>query len=151
MHVSPIAGLATLILATSLAAAPEELELRTTGYFMWDIGFVDETQDTEGKTWDNEFIGGLLGGLRLTANPSERLYLIINPEFQGTYMLPRVPGTELGIALVNGRVTSVMDTGQRGSELLVCDVECEAVAFSGMKVVGFGFYPRRANGIALGD
>jgi hypothetical protein len=66
-------------------------------------------------------------------------------------VVSRVPGTELGIALVNGRVTSVMDTGQRGNELLVCDVEGEAVAFSGMKVVGCGFYPRRANGIALGD
>ena len=66
-------------------------------------------------------------------------------------VVSRVPGTELGIALVNGRVTSVVDVEQRGGELLVCDVEGEAVAFSGMKVVGCGFYPRRANGIALGD
>jgi hypothetical protein len=65
-------------------------------------------------------------------------------------VVSRVPGTELGIALVHGRVTSVVDTGQRGSELLVCDVQGEAVAFSGMKVVGCGFYPRRASGIALG-
>lgn len=109
MHVRLTAGLATLLLASGLAAAAEELELRTTGYFMWDIGFVDETQDSEGKTWQNEFIGGLLGGLRLTANPSERLYLIINPEFQGTYMLPRVPGTELGEGAQKLKWTSYME------------------------------------------
>lgn len=66
-------------------------------------------------------------------------------------VVSRVPGTEIGIALVTGKVTSVIDVDQRGNELLVCDVEGEAVAFSGMKVVGCGFYPRRGNGIALGD
>jgi len=66
-------------------------------------------------------------------------------------VVSRVPCSELGVALVSGKVTSVIDLDQRGSELLVCDVEGEAVAFSGMKVVGCGFYPRRGNGIALGD
>jgi hypothetical protein len=66
-------------------------------------------------------------------------------------VVSRVPGTELGIALVSGKVTSVIDVEQKGGELLVCDVGGEAVAFSGMKVVGCGFYPRRGNGIALGD
>ncbi len=63
----------------------------------------------------------------------------------------RVPGSELGIALVSGRVTSVIDVEEGGNDLLVCDIEGEAVAFSGLKVYGCGFYPRRGNGITLGD
>lgn len=66
-------------------------------------------------------------------------------------VVSRVPATELGMALVNGRVTSVIDVEQGGSDLLVCDIEGEAVALSGLKVYGCGFYPRRGNGIALGN
>jgi|RhiMethySRZTD1v2_1073278.scaffolds.fasta_scaffold08211_11 hypothetical protein len=66
-------------------------------------------------------------------------------------VVSRVPGSEFGIALVNGRVTSVIDVAEGGNDLLVCDIEGEALALSGLKVYGCGFYPSRGNGIALGD
>jgi hypothetical protein len=66
-------------------------------------------------------------------------------------VISRVPGSEHGMALVAGRVTSVIDVEEGGSDLLVCDIEGEAVALSGLKIYGCGFYPKHGNGIALGD
>src|SRR5688572_15674837 len=64
-------------------------------------------------------------------------------------VISRVPGSDVGLALVGGRVTSVIDVEEGGSDLLICDIEGEAVALSGLKVYGCGFYPKRGNGIAL--
>src|SRR3712207_5926407 len=80
------------LLGASWAIEEKKLDIRTTGYFMWDLGYLNETQDLQGRTWNNEIIGGFLGGLHLAAKPSERVYLVVNPEFQGSYMLPRRPG-----------------------------------------------------------
>src|SRR5688572_10852895 len=55
-------------------------------------------------------------------------------------VISRVPGTGLGMALLGGRVTSVVDLGAGGDELLVCDVEGEPIALSGLSVLGSGFY-----------
>ena len=66
-------------------------------------------------------------------------------------VISRVPGTELGITLVAGRVTSVVDVGERGDELLVCDVAGEPVALAGLSVVDAGFYDGDESGARLGD
>jgi hypothetical protein len=66
-------------------------------------------------------------------------------------VISRVPGTELGITLVGGRVTSVVDVGERGDELLVCDVEGESVALAGLTMLGSGFYEAEGEGARLGD
>lgn len=84
------------LLNVAWAAEERALDIRTTGYFMWNLGYVNEMQDLQARTFKNEIIGGFLGGLRLSANPSERMYLVVNPEVQGEYMLPRRPGIAQG-------------------------------------------------------
>jgi len=51
-----------------------------------------------------------------------------------------VPGTTIGMALIGGRVVTVIDVGARRDELLLCEVENEPVALSGLSVHGSGFY-----------
>jgi hypothetical protein len=66
-------------------------------------------------------------------------------------VVSHVPGSDLGMALVGGRVTSVIDVEEGGADLLVCDIDGEAVALSGLKICGCGFYAKRERGIALGN
>lgn len=52
-----------------------------------------------------------------------------------------VPGTALGIALIDGRVVAVLTLGPRQGPLLLCDESGEQVALSGLTVLGSGEYP----------
>ncbi len=56
-------------------------------------------------------------------------------------VVTRVPGTSLGMALIAGRVVTVIDVGPRREELLLCEVEGETLALSGLSVRGSGYYP----------
>lgn len=64
-------------------------------------------------------------------------------------VITRVPGTAIGIALIGGRVVTVIDVGPRRDELLLCTVEGELVAVSGLSVRGSGFYPSEGDGILV--
>ena len=55
-------------------------------------------------------------------------------------VISRVPGTPLGMALVSGRVVPVIDLGDDRRQLLVCDLDGEAVAIAGLDVVEAGFF-----------
>lgn len=56
-------------------------------------------------------------------------------------VVTRVPGSEIGMALIGGRVVTVIDVGPRRDELLLCEVGGEPLALSGLSVLGSGFYP----------
>ena len=64
-------------------------------------------------------------------------------------VISRVPGTDIGMALVLGRVTSVVELGEGGGQLLLCNVGGEAIALSGLNVVGAGFYDVDGQGVKL--
>ena len=66
-------------------------------------------------------------------------------------VISRVPGTDLGMALVLGRVTSVVELDEGGGELLVCNVDGEPIALSGLSVVGAGFYEVDGQGVRHRD
>jgi hypothetical protein len=66
-------------------------------------------------------------------------------------VISRVPGTDIGMALVLGRVTSVVELGEGGGELLLCNVGGESIALSGLSVVGAGFYEVDGQGVKLAD
>ena len=49
------------------------------------------------------------------------------------------PSTELGMALVAGRVLPVLSLGAEGRALIVCDVDGELVGLSGLEPMQSGF------------
>lgn len=54
--------------------------------------------------------------------------------------ITRVPGVEIGMALIGGRVVAVIELGKRKGELLLCDVGGETIALSGLQVRSAGFF-----------
>lgn len=66
-------------------------------------------------------------------------------------VITRVPGTDLGMTLVLGRVTSVVELEDGGGELLICNVGGEPIALSGLNVVGAGFYDVDGEGVRVAD
>jgi hypothetical protein len=50
------------------------------------------------------------------------------------------PGTELGMALLGGRVVPVIAVGREGKALIVCEVDGETFAFSGLEPLKSGFF-----------
>jgi len=52
----------------------------------------------------------------------------------------RFPGTELGMALLGGRIVPVIALGHEGRALIVCEVDGETVAFSGLDPLKSGFF-----------
>jgi hypothetical protein len=49
------------------------------------------------------------------------------------------PSSELGMALVAGRVVPVLSLGDEGRALIVCDVDGELVGISGLEPIQSGF------------
>ncbi len=58
-----------------------------------------------------------------------------------------VPGVPLGIALVDGRVVSVIRVSSNNGDLVLCDVNGETVALSGFEVVASGAFTASADGV----
>lgn len=52
--------------------------------------------------------------------------------------ISRVPTSDVQMAMVGGRVVSVLSLGESSGALLVCEVEGEAVALSGLSVERVG-------------
>ena len=52
----------------------------------------------------------------------------------------RFPGTELGMALLTGRIVPVILLGQDNKALVVCELDGESVAFSGLEPIRSGFF-----------
>ena len=50
------------------------------------------------------------------------------------------PGTEFGMALIGGRVVPVIELGHDSRALVVCEVDGETVAFSGLEPLKSGFF-----------
>jgi len=50
------------------------------------------------------------------------------------------PGTALGMALLTGRIVPVIELGPAGKSLVVCEVDGEAIAFSGLEPIRSGFF-----------
>ncbi len=51
-----------------------------------------------------------------------------------------VPGSALGMALVEGRVVPVIDVGSEDGDLLLCDLDGDVVALRGVQVLSAGAY-----------
>lgn len=62
-------------------------------------------------------------------------------------VVSHIPGTQLGMALVSGRVVSVLSISERETDLLLCEVAGEDIAVAGLEVVASGTWPRIDGGI----
>jgi hypothetical protein len=97
---------------------------------------------------DGPRIPGLLvslGGLRHFIPASAAVQVLARP------VVSRVPGTEIGITLCAGRVTPVSELGADRRELLVCELDSESVAFSGLSVIEAGFFEASGAGVRVGS
>jgi hypothetical protein len=56
----------------------------------------------------------------------------------------KVPGSRLGLALVDGRVVSVLSLGQKGEHMLVCELHGQLIALSGLSVLFTGEFAATA-------
>lgn len=63
--------------------------------------------------------------------------------------LSAVTGAPLEMALLGGRVLPVLSLGPRTGTLLVCRLEGELVAFSGLEVDRAGFFPVAGAGVLV--
>ncbi len=63
----------------------------------------------------------------------------------------RIPGTELGMALVGGEVVPVLSLGENEDVLVLCDVEGELIAFSGLVPQAAGFFEPTDQGVRYGS
>lgn len=54
-------------------------------------------------------------------------------------VVTQFPGTELGMVLLAGRIVPVISIGPSGRALVVCDIDGETVAFSGIEPIRSGF------------
>lgn len=63
--------------------------------------------------------------------------------------LSKVLTSDLQMALVGGRVVSVLALGESSGALLVCEVEDEAVALSGLRVERVGRFPSEGQAIRV--
>lgn len=71
---------------------------------------------------------------------------------EGVVPMPRlsvVPGSHVKLALVRGRVLSVLELGPPSSHLVVCVIDGEPVGLSGMNVEQSGFFEPRAEGVSV--
>lgn len=94
-------GIASLSSHSSISAQEASgdsafLDVKTTGYFIVDGGYISETEDVGLKKWKNEPYGGVIGGLRLTAKPGPWMTLTVNPELKGHNIFPISPGIQTG-------------------------------------------------------
>jgi hypothetical protein len=67
-------------------------------------------------------------------------------------VVSRVPGTDIGLALIAGRVIAVVAVAPERStapELVVCDIGTDLVALSGLEVVEAGTYDREGDVVVL--
>lgn len=62
-----------------------------------------------------------------------------------------VPGTEFGMALIDGQVVSVIDVGGPQGTLLLCEAEGQLLALSGLSVERSGFWDGAPGGVRVGD
>lgn len=63
----------------------------------------------------------------------------------------RVPNTGVGMALVGGRVVSVLELGEPSRALLVCEIDGETVAFSGLGIEQVGLFEIDERGAQVGN
>lgn len=65
----------------------------------------------------------------------------------GNVKVTPVPGSRLGIALVEGRVLSVLKLGDQREHVLLCEFQGQSLALSGVTVLATGEFPAsRAEG-----
>ncbi|MFZ5895862.1 MAG: hypothetical protein ACOY0T_32700 [Myxococcota bacterium] len=65
--------------------------------------------------------------------------------------LSHVPSSELCIALVAGRIVSVVEVAGSSGALLVCDLDGELVGFSGLAIERVGMFELDAGGAHVDD
>ena len=63
--------------------------------------------------------------------------------------LSSVPGSSVKLALVRGRVLSVLELGAPSSHLVVCMLNGEPVGLSGLDVERSGFFESHADGVEV--
>lgn len=61
--------------------------------------------------------------------------------------LTRVPWDSAQMALVGGEVVAVLPLAEPGSELLLCELDGQAVALSGLSAERVGFWPASGTGV----
>ena len=71
------------------------------------------------------------------------------PGGQARFVVPaarvtKVPGSRLGLALIDGRVLSVLSLGRKGEHMLVCELGGQWIALGGLTVLSTGEFAAQA-------
>ncbi len=67
--------------------------IRNSGYFIWDLGYLNEAEaGVDGSVYESVPFGHLMGGLVLNIQPTDKLTLTINPELKNYFPFPVRPG-----------------------------------------------------------
>jgi len=63
--------------------------------------------------------------------------------------LTQLPWDSAQMALVGGEVVAVLVLGEPSAELLLCEIEGQAVALSGLSADRVGFWPASGSGVSV--
>jgi hypothetical protein len=63
--------------------------------------------------------------------------------------LTKIPWDSAEMALVGGEVVAVLVLGEASGELLVCELDGQAVALSGLSADRVGFWPASESGVSV--
>lgn len=62
-----------------------------------------------------------------------------------------LPGSRFGMGLAEGRILLVLPISQVGTDFVVCEIEGESVALSGLAVIASGVFPSGGNQVHYED
>ena len=76
------------------------------------------------------------------------------PASVARWLLPRprltkIPWDSAQMALVGGEVVAVLALGEPSDELLLCEIDGQAVALSGLSADRVGFWPASGSGVSV--
>ena len=88
----------------------------------------------------------------LLVRHGERLAFLPASVARGLLPLPhltRIPWDSVEMALVAGEVVPVLSLGDPSPELLLCELDGQSLALSGLTAVRVGFWPASGSGVSV--
>jgi len=122
-----------------------DMKVKMAGYFIWDAAYVGEMENAAVKTYKSEPFTDIMGGLRLTAHPTDNLMLTVNPEMKSHYAMPMRHDVVINKEYQNAQWTAYMEEAK--AEWTFGDVKRPFVTAT----LGYMIYKDNPDGRIFGD